>query len=116
MEFYKKTSSPIWNYFLSSPETFYEVKGEWSLARVTDIILSKNVHLDHILSSKYYLLSKTASELTQDINEASGFFGYKKYPKTWTENSDEVNQLRDIVSAHISSISQNNYCVYPPKM
>ena len=54
MEFYKKSKSPIWTLFEKSPELFIEVKGEWSLSKITGLIHSKGIHLDVDLSSKYY--------------------------------------------------------------
>lgn len=58
LEYYKKTESPLWTLFQENPEAFYEVKGEWSLAKITDIILTKKVHLSAELSSKYYFFIK----------------------------------------------------------
>ena len=75
-EYYKQSNSPIWDLFESSPDLFNEVKGEWSLSKITSLIHSKGIHLD--VSSKYYLLTKESKEKcmeTEDIN----FFGYKKY-------------------------------------
>jgi len=62
MEFYKKSKSPIWTLFEKSPELFIEVKGEWSLSKITGLIHSKGIHLDVDLSSKYYLLTKEATK------------------------------------------------------
>jgi len=113
LEYYKKTESPLWTLFQENPEAFYEVKGEWSLAKITDIILTKKVHLSAELSSKYYFLSKMATEFKQDINVEAGFFGYKKYSKNWNENSEEVIQLIDIIKEHIQNILNDVACFYP---
>ena len=37
-EYYKQSKSPIWNLFESSPDLFNEVKGEWSLSKITSLI------------------------------------------------------------------------------
>ena len=40
-----KGTYSIWNLFESSPDLFNEVKGEWSLSKITSLIHSKGIHL-----------------------------------------------------------------------
>jgi hypothetical protein len=112
-EFYKKTDSPIWKLFVESPHCFYEVKGEWSLARVTEIILTKKVHMDIDLSTKYYVLSKEASDIINKMKYAFDFFGYRKSTQTFNENSLPVTKLLPILNDHLDKISNNLPCIYP---
>ena len=112
MEFYKKSKSPIWTLFEKSPELFIEVKGEWSLSKITGLIHSKGIHLDVDLSSKYYLLTKEATEKKNHIEEYN-FFGYKKYPKNWKVEDEEVQSIKLIVKNHLRKIFNDDYFLYP---
>jgi hypothetical protein len=112
-EYYKKTDSPIWKLFVESPHCFYEVKGEWSLARVTEIILTKKVHMDIDLSTKYYVLSKEATDIINKMKYAFDFFGYKKSTQTFNENSLQVTKLLPILNDQLDKISNNLPCIYP---
>ena len=96
-EYYKVIDSPIWSYFLESPQSFYEVKGEWSLSTVSKIIQSKNIHMDIKLSSKYYILTKFANQQSGEYNFSNQFFGYKNKRKIYNQSSIEVQQLIPII-------------------
>src|SRR5687767_12396533 len=112
MEFYKKSKSPIWTLFEESPELFIEVKGEWSLSKITGLIHSKGIHLDVDLSSKYYLLTKEANEKKNHIEDYN-FFGYKKFPKKWKVEDEEVKTIKLIVKNLLRRIIQDENFLYP---
>jgi hypothetical protein len=54
LDYHKEANSPIWDFFTKSPESFNEVKGEWSLAKITTLIQSKNIHMNIDKSSEHY--------------------------------------------------------------
>jgi len=114
MEFYKKSNSVLWTLFQTSPELFNEVKGEWSLSKITGLIHSKGIHLDVDLASKYYLLSKDATEKISEVEEGSKFFGYKKYTKIWKEEDEEVVSIIQLLKNLIKSIKNQDAFLYPP--
>jgi len=113
-EYYKKINSPIWKLFQTNPESFYEVKGEWSLSKLSDLLLSKRVHFNSELSSKYYFFLRKASEFKNNINDGCEFFGYKKYTKKWSENDNEVITLSNIFSIFLDEILEDKQIFYPP--
>ena len=80
-EYYKQKESPIWDLFNENPDKFFEVKGEWSLAKITYLLQSKGLHLDHEKASIYYSLMNETNRISKEMEENYGFFGYKKYTK-----------------------------------
>jgi hypothetical protein len=83
------------------------------LAKITNILLSKGVHLNVDLASKYYILSKDFSDTTKTITNESEFFGYKKTPVEWTNIDKEVLILKEILFNHLENISLQNPFLYP---
>lgn len=113
MNHLEKLNHPIWNLFLQSPHSFLEVKGEWSLAKVTGTILKKGVHLDVEKSSKYYCLSKVVSDETHSFSNGYTFFGYKKHIKQWNYEDPIIITLTSLLNSHLHNIADNNMCIYP---
>ena len=84
---------------VSNSHLYLEEKGEWSLAKITNILSTKGLHLDIDLASKYYMLSKDISETTKTINNDIEFFGYKN-----PDSDEEVLKLNDILLDHLENI------------
>jgi len=86
------------------------------LAKITNILSTKGLHLDIDLASKYYMLSKDISETTKIINNDTAFFGYKN-PVEWTNSDEEVLQLNEILLNHLENIHLKKPFLYPePKI
>ena len=46
---------------------------------------------------------------TEDIN----FFGYKKYPKKWKEEDEEVEKIKNLLQILIINIQNDEVFLYP---
>lgn len=112
-EYYREKDSPIWQIFNENPDKFFEVKGEWSLAKITYLLQSKGLHLDPERASIYYSLINETNRISIEIEDNYGFFGYKKYKKKYNEKDEEVIQLNSILLEHLKNILKNQPCIYP---
>ena len=112
-EYYKQKESPIWDLFNENPDKFFEVKGEWSLAKITYLLQSKGLHLDHEKASIYYSLMNETNRISKEMEENYGFFGYKKYTKKYNTDDEEVIQLNSLLTDHLKNILKNQPCIYP---
>ena len=98
---------------MNNPFSFLEVKGEWSLSKITNIITTKNLHLDIDLSSKYYVLSKDNEQIRNVVTNENEFFGFKKNPKTWSETDSEVVNIHNLLVIQLNSIINQEAFLYP---
>ena len=69
--------------------------------------------MDIDLSTKYYVLSKEASDIINKMKYEFDFFGYKKSTQTFNENSLPVTKLLPILNDQLDKISNNLPCIYP---
>jgi hypothetical protein len=112
----KEENHPLYQLLLSNPSAFLEVKGEWSLSRLTSLLSDKS-KIDAKLATEKYRLVKEAinAENLYNGNEESNdnFIGYKSRVKNIDPESPEVSIISDGLYKLVRRIYNDNTCIYP---
>jgi hypothetical protein len=110
----KSVDHPVYHILLNEPSTFLEVKGEWSLAKLTSLLNPQSRQNSDLATKKYLLLRESlASEELFTGKEENSFLKYPSYVKTIRNDIPEVNIISDSLYSLIREIYHGNECIYP---
>ena len=108
----KKTNHPVWNLFVSQPDILLEVKGEWSLSRLTTILLKRNNRMNIDKAEELYHLTKLVGNQKRYIyDDDTNFFGYDSI-KHWSETDPIVLKVQNFIEKQIRKITNDKECIY----
>ena len=91
-----------------------EVKGEWSLPKLSSILTPQTRYDSELATKKYLLLKETMSSETLYTGKESNSF--QKYPSRLKEIKKEIAEvsiLSNSLYTLIRKIYQNDNCIYP---
>ena len=106
----KNQNHPQYQLFKRSPQTFLEVKGEWSLGKVSESIHIFGLHKDIDRSTDLYRLSKTNDMIfgNHEFNTS-----INKYKITEEKENDDFYLISKYFSELLSDITKNQKFIYP---
>jgi hypothetical protein len=109
----KETNHPVWFLFQQQPDVFLEVKGEWSLSKLTTILQKRNIRMNIEYAEQLYYLTKIIGDKKQYIyDDDTDFFGYDSV-KIWKEDHAVVLQTKTNILSQIRKVMNNKSCIYP---
>ena len=110
----KETNNPLYQILLDNPSSFLEVKGEWSLAKLTSMLNTRS-RKDPKLATNTYKLVRESSVVEElflgEDNES--FYSYPSKVKTLKESCPEVIAIQNNLYILIQRIATNKECIYP---
>jgi hypothetical protein len=110
----KSVDHPVYDILLNEPSSFLEVKGEWSLAKLTSLLNPQSRQNSELATKKYLLLRESlAAEELFTGNEENSFLKYPSYVKTIRNDIPEVSIISDSLYTLIRDIYHGNECIYP---
>jgi len=113
-EFMKYNNHPLYHLLLKEPSCILEVKGEWSLGKLTSLLSPQSRSDSELTSKKYMLLRKTiSSEELYTGKESISFQSYPSRIKNIKKDSAEVSIISDSFYNLIRDIYNNSRCIYP---
>ena len=111
----KNEKHPLYDLLLSNPSAFLEVKGEWSLSRLTSLLNDKSKIDAKLASEKYRLVKESinAEMLYKGVDSINhNFIGYSSRTKYIEKESPEVAIISDGLYRLIRRIFHDNKCIY----
>lgn len=113
-EYMKYHNHPIYQLLLNEPSCFLEVKGEWSLCKLTSLLNPQSRNDSELTSKKYKLLRESISSEELFIGtESIAFQSYPSQVKNIKNDCAEVSIISDSLYTLIRDIFSNSKCIYP---
>ena len=106
----KNQNHPQYQLFVQSPQTFLEVKGEWSLGKVSESIQSFGLHKDIEKSSVLYKLSKS-NAMMFDYHEFNS--DISKYNNEDKKIISDISLVTTYFNELMRNITKDEICIYP---